>query len=85
MTSSPEVVLPEVRQIERQDGEVTFRYLSVDGIGLVPFPGLQFKNGPAEHFCAIRNLKMNKDDILLSTFPKSGTYISYVQQLFYKN
>ena len=72
MTSNSEDLLPEVRKIERKDGEVTFSNLSVDGVGMIPFPGLQL-NGPAEHFCAIRNLKMNKNDILLATFPKSGT------------
>ena len=75
MTSNSEDDLPEVRQIELQDGEVTLKFPCVDGIGIVPFPGIVL-NGPAEQFRDIRNLETNTCDILLATFAKAGTYMS---------
>ena len=73
MASNSEEDLPEVRQIELKDGEVTFNFPCVDGVGIVPFPGI-LVNGPAEQFRAIKNLKTNKNDILLATFAKAGIY-----------
>ena len=72
MATNSNDALPEVHEIERKDGDVTFRYLSVDGVGIFPFPGLM-RDGPANRFQAIRNLKTDKHDIILATFMRSGT------------
>ena len=72
MASNTNTALPEERQIERQDGEVTFSFPCVDGIAVPPFEGLM-RGGPAERFLAIRDLKTDKRDIILATFLKSGT------------
>ena len=71
MTSDLVKGSPCVRKIERTDGNITFSYISVDGIGMIPFPGL-ISEGPARRFQAIRDLETRNNDIILATYPKSG-------------
>ena len=64
---------PYVRKIERKDGSITFSYISVDGIGMIPFPALLTEDSP-HRFQAIRDLETKSDDIILATYPKSGIW-----------
>ena len=80
MTSDVDKDSPCVRKIDRTDGDITFSYISVDGIGMIPFPGLM-SEGPARRFQAIRDLETKSTDIMLATYPKSGMPYRYIKIL----
>ncbi|KAK3084800.1 hypothetical protein FSP39_019277 [Pinctada imbricata] len=58
-------------RIFRKDGEIEFDILTVDGIGLAPYP---LPGGYPKRINDIINMDTRPDDIILATFPKCGTH-----------
>ena len=70
-TESKDIPLPDVKMVEKTDGDVHFSLVSIDGMNMIPFMVLM-DVGPAQRFVDVRNLEVREDDIILATFLKSG-------------
>ncbi|KAK3093224.1 hypothetical protein FSP39_012919 [Pinctada imbricata] len=61
-------------RFQRKDGEIEFDFITLDGIGLPPFPAAYQPGGFPKRIKEIQNLDCRADDIILATYPKCGTH-----------
>ena len=64
---------PDARRIDIPGAEFSFNMFPVDGMLMPLFTGMRAR-GPLRRLEEIRDMDMRKDDIILTTHPKSGIH-----------